>query len=73
MHTMQFYNYQLKTNNCDKKCLWLQNIQSCSFCQVFAGVYLGSQLFLFLDNSQGLVHFPSFPFHFCHGPQLLRG
>ncbi len=50
MHTTQFYNCQLKTNNYDKKYLQLQNIQSCSFHRVFARVYLGSRLFLFRDT-----------------------
>ena len=50
--TMQFYNCQLKTNSYGKKYLWLQNIQSHGFCQVFAGVCLGSWMFLFLDTRQ---------------------
>ena len=63
--TMQFYNCQLKTNNYDKKYLWLQNIQSRGFCWVFARVYLGSCLFLFLDTRQGPFVPTSFT-HFTH-------
>ncbi len=47
MRKTQIHNCQHKTNNYDKKYLWLQNIQSCSFCQVFAGVYVSLRMFLF--------------------------
>ncbi len=47
MRKTQFHNCQHKSNNYDKKYLWLQNIQSRGFCRVFAGVYLSSRMILF--------------------------
>ncbi len=47
MHTTSIDNFQHKTSEYDKTQRWLENIQSHSFRQVFARVYLGLRMFLF--------------------------